>query len=178
MTDIMSAGPSEPTVDPLLSTERLATWAQQRPLEDPEFAALVIEAVSTLLRHHGNSEWTMSTLPPRARDIGYIVAKDYYLNPRLLRQETTGPLQESIDAAALRGINLSEEQITELQSLAGNAPGQVDGLAILETTRGPVETYRNTRPRNVVLFDSRGAWPIEYLNEEDAVVFFPEGPVV
>ncbi len=168
--------PAPPT-EPLLSTERLAIWAQQRPLEDPDFAAMVIDAVTVLLRQYGDSDWVMSTLPPRARDIGYIVAKNYYLNPRQLRQETTGPLQESLDATVLTGLNLTIEQQQELAALAGNQPGQVDGLAILETTRGPVETHRTLRPRNVVIFDERGAWPIEYLNDEDAVVFFPEDVV-
>lgn len=170
---------TEPTpTEPLLSVERLAIWAQQRPLEDPDLAMVIIDAVTVLLRHYGSSDWTMSTLPPRARDIGYIVAKNYYLNPRQLRQETVGPLQESLDATVLTGLTMTEQQQTELAALAGNAPGQVDGLAILETTRGPVETHASRRPRNVVLFDTRGAWPVEYLNEEDAVVFFPEEPVV
>ena len=159
---------------PLLTTERLAVWAQERPLADLELASAIIDAVTVLLRHYGSSTWDIATLPPRARDIGYIVAKNYYLNPRLLRQETTGPLQESIDAAALRGINLSEEEKAELAGLAGSV-GEVDGLWTLGITRGPVETHRTNRNGTVVIFDERGAWPVEYLVPEEGWVFFPDG---
>lgn len=160
--------------DPLLTTERLAVWAQERPLLDLELANAIIESVSVLLRQYGSAEWDSATIPPRARDIGYIVAKDYYLNPRQLRQETTGPLQESLDASVLRGINLSEEQKIELAALANQA-SVVDGLWSMGFTRGPVETNREPRSNNVVLFDTRGGWPIEYVVAEEGWVFFPEG---
>lgn len=161
--------------DPLLTTERLAVWAQERPLLDLELATAIIEAVSVLLRQYGSAAWDSGSLPPRARDIGYIVAKDYYLNPRQLRQETTGPLQESLDASVLRGINLSEEQKAELASLA-NEVSAVDGLWTMAFSRGPVETHRGNRHGTVVIYDTRAGWPIEYLNTEDVVVFTPEEP--
>jgi len=161
--------------EPLLSTERLAVWAQERPLLDLELATAIIEAVSVLLRQYGSAEWDSATIPPRARDIGYIVAKNYYLNPRVLRQETTGPLQESLDASVLRGITLSDEEKAELAALA-NQVGQVDGLWSMGITRGPVETHRTQRHGTVVIYDTRGGWPIEYLNTEDVVVFTPEEP--
>lgn len=163
--------PTEPLLDP----NRLALWAQERPLLDPEFADLVIESVSVLLRQYGDATWTTATLPPRARDIGYIVAKDYYLNPRQLRQETTGPLQESVDDSTLNGINLTEEQKAELAGLANQAPGEVDGLWTMGFYRGMETTmYHQEKPRNALIYDTRGAWPIEYLREDEAVVFEPE----
>jgi hypothetical protein len=162
--------------EPLLLKPRLAVWAQQDPLEDEALADAIIDAVSTLLRHYGNDYWTTANLPNRARDIGYFVAKNYYLNPRLLRQETVGPLQESIDARALTGIDLTDEQKAEVASLAGNVVGEVGGLWALQTTRGPVETHRQRRHGTVVVYDTReNGWPIEYLNTEDVVVFTPEG---
>lgn len=165
--------------DPLLTLPRLAIWAQERPLLDTEFADLIIESVSVLLRHYGSAAWTAANIPPRARDIGYIVAKDYYLNPRQLRQETTGPLQESLDASVLNGIRLTEEQKAELIALADNAPGEVDGMWLLGFTRGPVETNaRPLRPEYLLAWDERHAWPIEYLTPEDADAMTPPDEVV
>ena len=169
--------PPAPT-EPLLTQARLSTWAQEAPLADPDFADLIIEAVSVLLRQFGDPSWVVETLPPRARDIGYIVAKDYYLNPRQLRQETIGPLQESVNNSVLNGINLTEEQKAELASLVTDGPvGEVDGLFTLEWTRGPVETNRNVGRRDVLIYDTRGGWPIAYLDESEDV-FAPLDPVI
>ena len=162
-------------VEPLLNQNRLALWAQERPLLDPEFADIVIDAVSTLLRQYGSAAWTAETVPARARDIGYIVAKDYYLNPGLLRSETTGPITETRAEAVLRGLELTLEQQVELQQLAGAAATTpVDGLWVLETTRGPVEMHPQAQYRNLVMWDTRGGWPVEYLREDEAFVFMPE----
>lgn len=168
--------PAAPT-DPLLTLPRLAVWAQESPLLDIPLADLIIEAVTVLLRQYGDPTWTTETLPPRARDIGYIVAKDYYLNPRQLRQETTGPLQESVDDSTLNGINLTDAQKAELASLAvTEAPGEVDGLWTMGWTRGPVETNRRHPHGTVIIYDTRGEWPIEYLDESEGFVFEPEVP--
>ena len=167
--------PPLPT-EALLTLDRLALWAQERPLLDPEFGDLVIEAVTVLLRQFGSPNWTMANLPPRARDIGYIVAKDYYLNPRQLRQETTGPLQESVDDSTLNGINLTEDQKAELAGLVDDAPGTTDGLWTMGFERGVDSTIYpgRGRPQNVLLWDTRGGWPIEYLDPSEGVVFEPE----
>ena len=160
--------------EPLLTADRLALWAQQRPLDDPEFADLIIEAVTVLLRQYGSALWTQATIPARARDIGYIVAKDYYLNPRQLRQETVGPLQESVDNSVLTGINLTLEQQAELAAMVTDTAGEYDGIWTLGTTRGAVETNQRGRHGTVLVWDTRGAWPIEYLDGEDAIVFISE----
>lgn len=157
--------------EPLLTKVKLAVWAQEDPLDDPALADEIIAGVTTLLRMYGDPYWEMSTLPPRASDIGYIVAKNYYLNPRLLRQETTGPLQESVDDRALTGLDLTDEQKAELARLVPDAAGTFDGLWRIETTRGPVETHRRGRYGTVLVWDTRGEWPIEYLDGEDRIVF-------
>lgn len=168
--------PAPAPIEPLLTLPRLATWAQENPLTDVALADLIIEAVSVLLRQYGDPTWTQQTIPPRARDIGYIVAKDYYLNPRQLRQETTGPLQESVNNSVLNGINLTDEQKAELASLVvGGDPGEVDGLFTLEWTRGPVETNRRQSRRDVLIYDTRGEWPIPYLDETENFAFQPDG---
>jgi len=175
MLGSMTTPEPAPPLEPLLTQARLAVWAQERPLLDPEFADIVIDAVSTLVRVAGSPAWTAETLPSRARDIAYIVAKDYYLNPGLLRSETTGPITETRAEAVLRGLELTEAQAAELRALAGAATGvDVDGLWSMGFTRDDPIIHRHTLPRNVLLFDTRGGWPVEYLNEEDAVVFFPE----
>lgn len=166
-----------PITEPLLTLPRLAIWAEEYDgLERAEFAAQVIESVSVLLRTYGDPFWTLATLPPRARDIGYIVAKNYYLNPRQLRQETTGPLQESLDNSVLTGINFTDEQKAELAALADNAPGNFDGIWALSTTRGPVETHQRGVRGEVLVWDTRGEWPISYLDPDEAWVFIPEEP--
>ena len=167
--------PTAPT-EPLLTLPRLATWAQENPLADVELADLIIEAVSVLLRQYGDPNWTPQTIHPRARDIGYIVAKDYYLNPRQLRQETTGPLQESVNNSVLNGINLTEEQKAELATLVtGGLPGEVDGIWTMGWTRGPVETSRRRHRRDVLIYDTRGEWPIPYLDESENYAFQSDG---
>ncbi len=178
MISMTEPAPTPAPTDPLLTPQRLSTWAQETPLSDPALADLIIEAVSVLLRQFGSPTWTMETLPPRARDIGYIVAKDYYLNPRQLRQETTGPLQESVNNSVLNGINLTEEQKAELASLTTTTPGQVDGLYTLEWTRGAVETNQQHARRDVLIYDTRGEWPIAYLDESEDVFAPLDEPVV
>lgn len=160
-----------PPQTPLLTQERLAIWAQERPLADPDFADLVIEAVSTLVRQYGSETWEPETLPPRARDIAYIVAKDYYLNPGLLRSETTGPITETRAEAVLQGLSLTPEQQAELHTLALTADVAVDGLWTLGFSRGPVETHRRRPHGTVLIWDTRGAWPIEFLDESERDVF-------
>jgi len=155
----------------LLTKERLAIWAQQRPLLDEDFAELVIEAVSTLVWRYGDSDWEPETLPPRARDIAYVVAKDYYLNPTLLRSETTGPITETRAEGVLRGLTLTPEEQAELQDLAANTEVSADGVWTLGFTRGPVETNRRRAHGTVIVWDTRGEWPIEYLDESERDVF-------
>lgn len=169
----MTTPPALPT-EPLLTPARLAVWAQERPLLDPEFADLIIEAVSTLVRSVGSAYWTAETLPPRARDIAYLVAKDYYLNPTQLRSETTGPITETRAEAVLRGLELTDAQAAELRSMAGGDAVQVDGLWSFGFTRDDPLIHSQRRAQNVVVFDTRGGWPIEYLDPSEAVVFFPE----
>lgn len=165
--------------EPLLDLNRLALWAQENPLTDPAFAALVVDAVSTLLREVGSKTWTMATLPKRAADIAYFVARNYYLNPDLTRQESLGPIQTTLDNKVLIGVDFTEDQRAEIRALATDAPGEVDGLWTLGWSRGPLETGQRNLAGNTVLFDTRGGWPIEYLTEEQGTqVFGLDEPVV
>lgn len=167
--------PAPLPTEPLLTPERLGQWAQETPLSDPVLAGLIIDAVTALLRLYGDSYWTVATLPQRASDIGYFVAKNYYLNPRLLRQETTGPLQESIDDRALTGLDFSQEQKDELASLVDGSPNSAgDELFTMGFTRDDPFTHSGNKHGTVVVYDTRAGWPIEYLNTEDVVVFLPE----
>lgn len=162
-------------LEPLLTPERLSGWAQERPLLDPEFADIVLDAVTTLIRQHGDPTWTAATAPKRALDIGYFISRNYYVNPSLLRSETTGPITETRAEAVLTGLTLSETEIAELQALAGGGTGApVEGLWSLGLERGDEMIHKRRHPNNLVMWDTRGGWPIEYLNEEDAVVFMPE----
>jgi len=163
-------------LDPLLTRERLSGWAQERPLLDPDFADIVLDAVTTLVRQHGSPSWVAETAPKRALDIAYFVARNYYKNPDLLRSETTGPITETRAEAVLTGITLSETEIAELQALAGGGTGAPsDDLWTLGLERGDDMIHaRRPRSDNLVMWDTRGGWPIEYLNREDAVVFMPE----
>ena len=166
-----------PITEPLLTMPRLQVWAEEYDgLERPLFAEQVIEAVSIALRTHGDPYWTLANIPPRARDIGYITAKNYYLNPRQLRQETTGPLQESLSDSTLTGIDFTDAQKAELAALATNQPGEFDGLWRFSTTRGPVEMHPRGRRGEVLVWDTREEWPISYLDPDEAWVFIPEEP--
>lgn len=169
--------PIELPTEPLLDVEKLGVWCQERPITDPEFAELVLDAVTTLLRQYGSPLWTTETLPKRARDIGYFISRNYYLNPDLLRSETVGPIQENRAEAVLQGIEFTEAQQAELASLVTEGTGVIEGLWTVSTTRGPVEMSRNVRRPNIVLWDTRGGWPIEYLHPDDAGAFGMEDEV-
>jgi hypothetical protein len=75
-----------------------------------------------------------------------------------------GPLQDTIDNKALTGIDFSDAQKTELAALANTESDvAVNGLWSMSMTRGPVETGQLDRSRNIVIWDTRGGWPIEFL---------------
>lgn len=160
--------------EPLLTQTKLAVWAQESPLSDATLADSIIESVSVLLRLYGDRNWTMETIHPRARDIGYIVAKDYYINPEQLRQSTTGIIQQAPDNSVLNGLNFTDAQKAELASLADVTPDTIEGLFTMEITRGPVETHQPINDGTVYVYDTRGAWPIPYTTVPDGVVFQPE----
>lgn len=168
--------PELPPDEPILTTARLAVWARENPLEDPDFAELVCDAVSTLLREKGSPYWTVTDIPRRARDIGYFVARNYYLNPDLLRSESTGPTSETRAELVLTGIEFTPEQEAEIGRLADVVGDQVfGGLSIISTTRGPMETGRRRRGGTTYVYDERGAWPLPYLTNEENFVFEPDG---
>lgn len=167
----MTEPPPLPT-DPLLTLVILGRWAQETPLADPDFAELVIATITTLLRNYGDPYWVLATLPDRARDIAYFTARNYYLNPDLVRQESTGPIQTTLDNKVLQGIDFTEDQIREIQSLATvSTTSPSSGLWAMSFTRGPVETSQSVRSSNIVLWDTRGGWPVEYLAEGDLDAF-------
>lgn len=173
--------PELPPLDPILDTARLAIWARENPLEDQEFAELVCEAVDNALRDKGDPYWTRENIPRRARDIGYFVAANYYLNPDLLRSESTGPTSETRAEIALTGIDFTEDQIAELERLANpdiEGDQKFGGLSVLSTSRGPLETGQRNRGRSrgdTYIYDERGAWPLPYLTNEENFVFEPDG---
>jgi hypothetical protein len=170
----VTSPPPLPT-EPLLTLPVLARWVQENPLSDPDFGELVLDTITTLLRHYGDAYWTQATLPARARDIGYFTARNYYLNPDLARQSSVGPLQDTIDNKALTGIEFSESQQAEIAALANDTPEEgVSGIWSMSFTRGPVETGRRNAAGNVVIWDTREGWPIEYLHGDDAFAFEPE----
>lgn len=161
-----------PAPELLLTKEKLSVWAQERPLLDLDFADLVLDAVSTLLWTYGDEAWTAETIPKRARDIGYIVARNYYKNPDLLRSETTGPITETRAEAVLQGVDLSDDQKAELAQLATTpATGDADGLWAFSFSREPQMYAGRRQPGNIVLWDTRAGWPIEYLHPDDAFAF-------
>jgi hypothetical protein len=170
--------PDLPPAEPILDTARLAVWARENPLEDLPFAELVCEAVDNALRDKGDPYWTRENIPRRARDIGYFVARNYYLNPDLLRSESTGPTSETRAELVLTGIDFTEEQILELERLAApdvEGDNRFGGLSVISTTRGPLETGRRRSSGDTYVYDERGAWPLPYLTNEENFVFEPDG---
>lgn len=167
--------PTLPPTTPILNAATLGRWAQESPLSDPDFAEIVLGAIDRLLRFYGDPYWTAENIPGRALDIAYFTARNYYLNPDLIRQESTGPIQETRDNQAQQGIAFNESQIAEIRGLATADDGVGgDDLWLLSTTRGPLETSQPRGAGNTVVYDTRAAWPIEYLTAEQSVVFLPE----
>jgi uncharacterized cupin superfamily protein len=117
----------------------------------------------------------MATLPKRARDIGYIVAKNYYKNPDLLRSETTGPITETRAEAVLQGVQFSDDQQAEVAGLVTTTDGNAQSpLWTMSFGREEMIYSSARRPGNVIVYDNRGGWPIEYLDGDEAWVFEPE----
>lgn len=135
--------------DPLFTTAEMATWAQRTPDEvaaDP-FATVVIEAASHLIRDYGLASWTAGNVPYRAKLIGLLLARNYYVNPDRENSSNVGPIGSRLVDDVVRGLNLTDEEKAELAALAAAETGQPDtsGLWVQSTTRGDMET--DMRPR-------------------------------
>lgn len=124
--------------DLLVTPADIEAWTQRAAgsLENDTLAIRVCAGVTVLIREYGSADWTLEPnpvapsipLPPRAKLIADIAAKNYYDNPTSLTAEGTGPLSETKLTDAVHNMTLNETEIAILAELAGlPVPGQVTG---------------------------------------------------
>lgn len=129
--------------EPLISIEALRSWTQEQiPADDP-FAGNILMGVSIRLWQYGDKDWTRDTLPPAARLIGELKAKNYFQHPTGASREQVDVISETFINDVLMGLTFTEIEQNELRDLAVNTDdGEVNlGVWVLTTTRGPLETH-------------------------------------
>ncbi len=150
--------------DPLMTLGELADWTRREIPQEEPFAKLVIQATSGLIRLHGDSNWTYSTLPPEARTIMALVTKNYYLNPEGIIAETTGPLSERKLEDFVRNMTLTDEEKITLARVAGKEPHLPLAGGRLWTVSTRREDVR-CQPLDLYLRDSHGSdWMIPWVS--------------
>lgn len=152
----------------LISSRELALWTQSdeaRVSEDP-WAGEVISKVSQLVQFlAGQPTWTLTTAPFDARMVALQIAKRTYQNPDQEVSSNTGPIGSRVlDVAALLMELTPTERLTLTKYNVNGDPNSAgEGIWVMGTTRGPVET-------NTVLFvpdDSLSDWYIPMFHPED-----------
>lgn len=141
--------------EPLTTMAELAKWVQlpEIPAEKIAFAEMVLAGVAVVIRHYGSKWWTIQTdpvnIPPRAKLIADLKAKNFYEHPTGAVSETVGPLSERYLDEVVKQIELTDGEIALLAELAGEdgttEEVEIRGLWALSTTRGPLETHTATR---------------------------------
>jgi hypothetical protein len=94
------------------------------------------------VRSAGSVYWTHDNIPPRAKNIADIVAKNFYQHDEGEKNTGIGPLTSGYVDWVLQQINLTDDQKAVLAAEAGDAVDDVvdiPGLWVLSTTRGPLE---------------------------------------
>lgn len=147
--------------EPLITVAELEIWTQNAPgslVGDP-FAQAIIGGVSLLVREAGSLDWTVDTVPDRARLIAILVAKNYFLNPTELKSEGTGPLSESRDI--VQHMELAEDQKAILAQLAGEPDPTAQGKGLWVQPTAPA--YRSVYAEDVFVTDQSGTdWMIPW----------------
>jgi hypothetical protein len=138
-----------PMDEPLTTLQELAVWTQQPAIseDDEPFALKVLGAVAVEVRAAGSIYWTHATIPPRAKKIADLVAKNFYEHPSGETNETPGPLNSGYIDGVLVQAELTPEQKAVLAEEAGDAldaEPEVTGLWALSIDPGPL---LDERPR-------------------------------
>ena len=134
--------------EPLTTPQELAVWLQVDVIPDDQmqFALAVLAATAVVIRDAGSIWWTHDTIPPRAKVIADLKAKNFFEHPTGAVNETVGPISERFLDAVVQQIELTDAERALLASLAGDdadptTPPQLTGIWGLSTTRGPLETH-------------------------------------
>lgn len=144
--------------EPLISIESLRSWTQQTIAADDPFAGNILMGVSIRLWQYGDSNWTADTLPPAARLIGELKAKNYFEHPTGASREQVDVISETFINEVLLGLTFTQIEQDELRDLAKDAApdGEINiGAWVLTTTRGPLETHGSS-PRGATYY--RDSW--------------------
>lgn len=150
----------------LLTVTDLSVWTRTTITSDDEFALAVVDGASLLVAETaGHPEWTIGTVPPRAKLIAILLAKRTYLNPDAISASNVGPIGERVVEDFARTMELTEAEIEALQALQGDGTGPDSGLWIQPTSRGPLETP--------LYLYTEGDWAIPYLDPDKDPYYWP-----
>lgn len=147
---------------PLVSITDFEKWVQEDPIAREDFAALVLDWASRLVRETcKHDEWTSSTAPFTAKRITLLVAKRTYQNPGQEIATAIGPLSSRVLDEAAAGMRLTDQERAELLPLIGDGtPGSDPNRVWILTNGGgipPVST-------GFVFDDSGSDWAIPYVD--------------
>lgn len=135
--------------EPFTTLLELAKWVQlpEIPADRQPFAEIVLGATAVVIREAGSRYWTAETIPPRVKLIADLKAKNFFEHPTGAVSETVGPLSERYLDEVVQQLQLTDEEKALIGSYAGDddplTPGQLVGLWVLSTTRGPLETHQS-----------------------------------
>jgi hypothetical protein len=140
--------------EPLTTVQELATWTQQEEIvDDLAFAELILGAVAVVIRDAGSIYWTHDSIPPQAKVIADLVAKNFYEHPIGEKNETVGPLNSGYIDAVLQQVTLTDAQKMKLAELAGDEVDdepEVVGLWALSIDPGPLH-HQERRQRFITV---------------------------
>lgn len=143
----------------LTTLAELAVWVQEPEIPEDKvlFAEYVLAGVAVVIRHYGSQWWVHDPtpevpplghviIPPRAKLIADLKAKNFYEHPTGAVSETVGPISERYLDQVVQQIELTDSEKALLVSLAPDDDPTTDevvisGLWALSTTRGPLETH-------------------------------------
>lgn len=104
----------------IITLDDLAPWVQRTPAElaDDPLAQKVIDRASLLVNDAARQKWSIEdpeNQPPGiAVSIAEALAARTFSNPRVVQQQSTGPMSERLADIVLTGMSLRDDEIARL----------------------------------------------------------------
>jgi len=154
-------------------------WTQRAAgsLENDTLAIRICAGISVLVREAGSADWTLEPnpvapsipLPPRAKLIADIAAKNYYDNPDAEITAGTGPISGTKIDDAVHNMTLNETEQAILAELAGlPAPGATVGGLWVQPIGRDDALLGGPRGADYYVTDQSGSdWEIPWVRQGD-----------
>jgi hypothetical protein len=157
----------------IITVADLAVWAQEEIDDEDVYAQAIVEAASLVVRTRAKQ--------PTWGDIGVVVpAMAIFITKMLanrawtngvvgVQSDSIGPLSQRLVEDFARGMELTPQEMADLDDLAPAGTSTGKGFWIQPLTRGPMEAVTAFR------YDSSGSdWAIPMIDSEDGYAFAPE----